>query len=224
MAEHIGIELAGEPLHLYADRALYWPARQRLLVADVHLGKDDAFRSAGIALPRGGAAHDLARLSALLQHSGARGLWFLGDLLHGAHTDSGWRDAWTAFLARHAGLELLLIEGNHDRTAARAGLGIARQAQAVEDGPFVFDHMPRATQASDGLMGVCGHVHPVVSVPGFRGRFPAFVVQQGQLILPAFSRFTGGVRPPRAQARYACMGEHLLALGPGSEAARALHR
>lgn len=215
MAEHMHIELAGEALHLYADRALYWPARQRLLVADVHLGKDDAFRDAGIALPRGGAAHDLARLSALLQHSGARSLWFLGDLLHGARVDSGWRDAWTHFLARHAGLELLLIEGNHDHgTAARAGLGIPRTAQAVEDGPFVFDHMPRPTPAGDGRVGVCGHVHPVVGVPGFRGRFPAFVVTEQQLVLPAFSRFTGGVRVQLAQARYACMGEHLLALGP----------
>ena len=34
MAAELDIVIAGEPMRLYADRALYWPARQRLLIAD----------------------------------------------------------------------------------------------------------------------------------------------------------------------------------------------
>jgi len=38
MVERLQMVLAGEAVTLLADRALYWPARQRLIVADLHLG------------------------------------------------------------------------------------------------------------------------------------------------------------------------------------------
>jgi len=214
MAEAIERVLAGETVRLLADRALYWPARRRLLVADVHLGKDDAFRAAGIALPVGGTRQDLDRLTALIDASGATSLWLLGDLLHGPLVDTAWRAAWAGFRARHAGLDMRLIEGNHDRAAARAGLDIERSRNAVDDGPFRFAHAPGPTPEDGARFRICGHLHPVVRVPGFRGRFPAFAVIDGQLVLPAFSLFTGGWRVRQAQARYACMGTELLDMGP----------
>lgn len=67
MADALRLAIAGEPMLLLADRALYWPARQRLLIADLHLGKGTTFRSAGIAVPSGGTAHDLARLDVISQ-------------------------------------------------------------------------------------------------------------------------------------------------------------
>lgn len=213
MAETIDLVLAGEPVRLFADRALYWPARRRLLVADVHLGKDDAFRAAGIALPAGGTRHDLERLTALIDGCGAASLWVLGDLLHGPRVDARWREDWTHFRERHADLDLRLIEGNHDRAAARAGLDIERHRDPVDDGPFRFAHAPHPAPAADARFAVCGHVHPVVNVPGFRGRFPAFAVIDRQLVLPAFSLFTGGWLVKQAQARYACLGPQLLDMG-----------
>lgn len=212
MAEAIDVVLAGEPVRLLADRALYWPARHRLLVTDVHLGKDDAFRAAGIALPAGSTRHDLDRLTALIEGCGATSLWVLGDLLHGQRVDTRWREEWARFRDRHSGVHILLVEGNHDRAASRAGLGIEHRRDHVDDGPFSFAHAPRP--APEAGFVVCGHVHPVVSVPGFRGRFPVFAVIERQLVLPAFSLFTGGWRVKEAQARYACMGPHLLDMGP----------
>jgi DNA ligase-associated metallophosphoesterase len=215
MAEAIDLVLAGEPVRLFADRALYWPARRRLLVADVHLGKDDAFRAAGIALPTGGTRHDLERLTALIERSGADSLWVLGDLLHGPRVDARWREEWARFRARHAGVHMLLVEGNHDRAAARAGLDIEHRREPVDDGPFGFAHAPRpAPETTGARFVICGHVHPVVSVPGFRGRFPAFALTERQLMLPAFSLFTGGWLVREAQARFACMGPQLLDMGP----------
>jgi len=210
----LDLSLAGETLRLHADRALFWPARQRLLVADVHLGKDDAFRAAGIALPTGGTRHDLDRLAALLAATGAQALWVLGDLLHGARPDARWRDDWQRFRAQHAQLHIALIEGNHDRSAARADLGIALHTGRVVDGPFAFSHAPEPPAAGDGArLTLCGHVHPVVRVPGLRGRFPAFVRIDDRLVLPAFSAFTGGWRIDRAQAIYGCLDGHLLDMG-----------
>jgi DNA ligase-associated metallophosphoesterase len=219
MGETLDIALAGEALQLHADRALHWPARRRLLVADVHLGKDDAFRAAGIALPTGGARHDLDRLAALVATTGVHELWVLGDLLHGARPDARWRDDWRRFRERHAQLQIVLVEGNHDRSAARADLGIALMKGCVVDGPFAFAHAPSSAPATRPVGGeprltVCGHVHPVVRVPGLRGRFPAFVQVDHQLVLPAFSAFTGGWLIDRAHARHACLNGHLLDLGP----------
>lgn len=212
MDDTLDIVLAGETLRLCADRALYWPARRRLLVADVHLGKDDSFRAAGIALPTGGTRADLDRLTALIERHGARSLWVLGDLLHGPLLEASWREEWSRFQARHTGLEMLLVEGNHDRSVVRAGLGIEQRPDHVVDGPFSFSHAPHAV---DGWrFAVCGHVHPVVRVPGLRGRFPAFAVIGPQLVLPAFSLFTGGWLVDRAHARYACLGPHVVDAGP----------
>ena len=61
MAADLSLRLAGEQMLLCGERALYWPRQRWLLLADLHLGKGDAFRRAGIALPRGGTGHDLAR-------------------------------------------------------------------------------------------------------------------------------------------------------------------
>ena len=71
MAPELPITLAGESVHLLGARALYWPARDALLIADLHLGKADLFRRSGIGLPSGGTSDDLQRLGAVrsaMQH------------------------------------------------------------------------------------------------------------------------------------------------------------
>ena len=200
----IDMALAGEPVRLHGDRALYWPARRRLLLADLHLGKGDAFRSAGIALPSGGTTHDLARLSALVQASGAGSLWVLGDMLHGSTRERRWREGWDAWRARHAGLEVVVLAGNHDRALANAGLGVTLAGEAVDDGPFALRHAPHEHPR---LHLLCGHLHPVVRLRGVPRRWPAFWLRPGSTVLPAFSAFTGGwpVAPRDGERLVACV-------------------
>ena len=71
MAAELHVALAGEPVVLHADRALYWPRGGSLLIADLHLGKGDAFRRAGVAVPSGGTRDDLAR---------AQQIWFINSV------------------------------------------------------------------------------------------------------------------------------------------------
>src|SRR5690606_32115216 len=80
----VDLVISGEAMRLFAGRALYWPARSRLLIADLHLGKGDILRASGIPVPSGGTGLDLARLGALLELTHAAQLWVLGDFLHGA--------------------------------------------------------------------------------------------------------------------------------------------
>jgi DNA ligase-associated metallophosphoesterase len=195
----------GERLQAFADRALHWPARHRLLVADLHLGKGDVFRRAGIAVPRGGTAQDLARLDALLVATGARELWVLGDLVHGPVPDAPWRMQWGAWRERHARLRVAVVAGNHDRalgpgTAAAARLGVELLPAVLRDGPFELRHAPPHADADRGDDGrgngivLCGHLHPVFALPGMARRWPGFWQRPGMLVLPAFSAFTGGWR------------------------------
>ena len=41
------IELAGSTLWLLAEKAVYWPEQQALLIADIHFGKAAAYRRLG---------------------------------------------------------------------------------------------------------------------------------------------------------------------------------
>lgn len=197
MASSVRIDIAGEMVELHGDRALHWPSRQRLLIADLHLGKADVFRRAGIALPRGGTTHDLQRLSLLLDATSTRQVWILGDVLHGAAPEAAWRAPWEAWRARHGDVQVAAISGNHDRALVGAGLDIELLGEGVDDGVFAMRHEPHPHQH---LHVVCGHLHPVISMPGLRRRFPCFWSRHGVTVLPAFSEFTGGYRlAPDAQ-------------------------
>lgn len=204
------LSIAGEPVVLCADRALFWPARGRLLVADLHLGKGNILRAAGIAVPSGGTAHDLARLSALVAETGAAELWVLGDFLHGARHGDVER-AWREWLAAQAGLTVGVVTGNHDRALETAALGVERLPDDVREGPFRFRHdPPPPTDLRPGHV-VCGHVHPVAKLPGLRGRWPAFVLDPAVTVLPAFSAFTGGWRIDQDAARWVACADGVLA-------------
>lgn len=201
------VALAGEHVQLLAQRALFWPAQRLLAIADVHLGKDDVFRDAGIAMPVGGANADLARLSELLALTGARRLRVLGDFIHGTRGVARWRSAWQDFRARHdVCIELVL--GNHDRGLDTAGLGVDVIAEGLVEGPFNFRH-----DHEGGVAGLCisGHVHPVVRLPLLGKSYPVFHLQSNGLTLPAFSTMTGGWKVPVTDAWVACVEGHVMA-------------
>jgi DNA ligase-associated metallophosphoesterase len=185
--------LAGEPMQALAGRALYWPARRRLLIADLHLGKGDILRAAGIAVPSGGTRSDLSRLDGLLQRTGARELWILGDFLHGTRHPVVER-AWLDLRAAHPALAVAVVAGNHDRALQPDALGVELLPGDVPDGPFRFRHHPLDAPDAGGGHVMCGHVHPVVTLPGLPGRYPALLLEPRQTVLPAFSAFTGGCR------------------------------
>lgn len=206
MATSIVVTLAGETVRLLGDRAMLWPVRHRLLIADLHLGKADIFRHAGIGLPSGGTLHDLSRLDDLLAATQANELWILGDVLHGPALPSRWLDSWKQWRARHRTLRVVALTGNHDRALAKAGLDIELAGALVEDGPFALRHDPEPHRA---LHVLCGHVHPLADLPGMRRRWPAFWLRERMTLLPAFSQFTAGVAP-RLSA-----GEHLVACVEG---------
>lgn len=214
MADDYELLVAGETLRLLGDRALHWPSRGRLLVADLHLGKADVFRRAGIGMPKGGTSLDLQRLSRMLAVTGATELWILGDILHGPAPQAAWRDSWNEWRDVHASIRMVALAGNHDRALAGAGLGIELAGTSVEEGAFVMRHEP---QQHPHLHVLCGHVHPLAALPGMRRRWPAFWLRDRMTVLPAFSHFTAGVVPRMLS------GDRLVACVDGTTVALPLH-
>ena len=187
---YVVTDIAGETVWLLADRALYWPRESRLFLSDLHLGKGDVFRRAGIALPGGGTAGDLDRLARAIALTAATSVWILGDVVHGAVHDSAWRDTWHAWRHAHAGVGFAALTGNHDRALAGAGLGMELLGDALDVGPFALRHEPGEV---DGLHVLGGHLHPCVSIRELGPRrFPVFWLRPRATVLPAFSEFTGG--------------------------------
>lgn len=220
-----GLALGDLRLELLPERAAHVPELSTLLLADLHLGKGDAFRRAGIALPAGGTAQDLARLSALIERHQPQQVIVLGDLIHGPlPSDAHWRQQWRDFLDRHAGLRFAAVLGNHDRALRGADdfEGVELLPEGSGCGPLSLHHEPPETALSAHTSTtqarvLCGHLHPVLRLrqPGLPPRLPVFWLRDQRLVLPAFSAFTGGhaVQPAPRDRLWLCAIDAVLPLG-----------
>jgi DNA ligase-associated metallophosphoesterase len=194
MNAHLPIELEHTELWLLADKAIYWPEQQALLIADIHFGKAAAYRRLGQPVPHGTTADNLARLDALLARYACTRLIFLGDFLHSPQARAPATLArLAAWRSGHPTLAITLIRGNHD---VRAGdppseLGIDVVTEPLLLGPFALQHEPIAHPDRHVL---AGHLHPAFRLRG-RGRqslrLPCFCIGGRVSLLPAFGRFTG---------------------------------
>ena len=195
VADSITIELAGEAIVLHPERALVWPAGKTVFIADLHLGKADLFRRAGIAIPEGTTLTDLQRLTQLVDSFQLENLIVLGDFVHGRSSPSAvHRSHFEVWRRRHQALRVVVVEGNHDRyeQETRPLWDVEWVSEGFQVGPFVCAHHPRASEHGYVLSG---HVHPVVKLHASsreRARIPVLCVTRDYAILPSFGSFTGG--------------------------------
>lgn len=188
------VTVAGETLELCAERAAYWPRRRTLLVADPHFGKAASFRALGVRVPHGTTQDALARLDALVERLSPARIEFLGDFLHAREgRNVATFRALGEWRARHAGIAMRLVRGNHDRRAGDppSEVGIECVDGPVPEPPFAFAHHPTTR---DGVYVIAGHVHPCAVLVGparQRERLPCFWLGRGAGVLAAFGDFTG---------------------------------
>lgn len=201
MLDGAWVHIAGQELVLLPERAVYWPERGWLIVADVHLGKDGCFRRHGVAVPAGSDGGDLARLAHLATRLAARRLVVLGDLFHCAlpRTDPLF-DALGELARRFEGHAIDVVRGNHDRGIGADGPDLRWHEGVLDTGALALTHeLDNMSAIRRGGGVLCGHLHPVVVLRGSgdRLRRAAFWCRPSSMILPAFGRFTGGhvIRP-----------------------------
>ena len=195
MINEFVLDIAGARLLLLAAKALYWPQRQLLCVADAHFGKAAAYRALGQPVPHGTTADNLARLDALLAVYPCRQLVFLGDFLHArASRTAATLALLHAWRRRHSDLLCTLVRGNHDLRAGDppTSLDMETVDEPLLIGPLALRHIPAAHA---GHHVIAGHEHPVFHLTG-KGRqqvrLPCFHTTAQMTVLPSFGDFTGG--------------------------------
>jgi uncharacterized protein len=217
------ITIDGIEMDLMPERALFLRAAKALVVADLHVGKSESYRRFGVPSADGIDEELLVRLSRAAMRAGAKVIVVVGDLTHSAvGIGEAEMERFAEFRAR-CSLPIRLVEGNHDR-----GVGtlpsewmVDRVRGAFALGGVRFEHEPPAAAAA--AWTVSGHLHPMLSVArGTRSvEAPAFVVDRARrtLVLPAFSKFTRGVRyEPRAGVELYAIAESEV-VGPIGAAA-----
>ena len=171
--------------------ALYWPARDALLLADLHLEKASWFAQRGQMLPPYDSIATLSDVAALVARTGAREVWCLGDSFHDRRGCERLPERAQAMLRDlTARTRWTWITGNHDAGMADHCGGEIR-VEAEVDGLVLRHEADRA----DPRPELSGHFHPKLRLTQ-RGRHVArrcFVMSGTKLILPAFGALTGGM-------------------------------
>ncbi len=184
-----GLELDGRlALH---NREARW-----LAVADLHFGYELSRRRDGALWPLWGSDNIVVRLESLLADYRPRTLVLLGDVVDSSAALAE-ALAWLRSLHRE-GLELILIEGNHDRGLCRREFTWVSHHR-IGDTVFEHGHLAPSTKAD---LRVRGHLHPSVSLgdgAGTRLRLPGLVDREDvdghrEIVMPAFSPWAAGGR------------------------------
>lgn len=209
------MEWAGEELELHPERAIYWPAAKSLLLADLHLGKSAHFRKAGIAIPGKAGFGDFRRIEKLLAQYQPERLLLLGDLFH-----SEYNADWEQFIKlrkAHTSTSFELVGGNHDilDISHYDAAGLTVYPESLQEGPFLFTHIPIEEDIPTGLYNMCGHVHPGVRLQGAAKqslKLPCFYFDRQQALLPAFGTLTGlfRMRPRKHHRIYVIVSSQVM--------------
>ena len=187
----VPFSFAGETFAATPGGALFWPGRQALLVADLHLEKASWFASGGQFLPPYDSHATLTALAEEVDRTGATRLYCLGDSFHDRfgcdRLPEAARELLVSLTAR---LNWTWIVGNHDPGFAdHCGGSIVDE---VEEGGIILRH---EAVRGESRPEMSGHFHPKLRLH-LRGRRVSrrcFVVSDRKIIFPAFGSLTGGL-------------------------------
>jgi DNA ligase-associated metallophosphoesterase len=204
----VPFSFAGHDFLATPEGALFWPAQNALLVADLHLEKASWFARFGQMLPPYDSIATLSALQQDIERSGATRLFCLGDSFHDKFgCDRLPADARTLLSSLTGQVDWLWITGNHD-----AGF-IDHCGGRIEE-EIKLDGIVLRHEAVEGdpTPEMSGHFHPKLRL-AMKGRHVSrrcFVASATKLILPAYGTLTGGLDAHHP--------EILRKVGPGASA------
>lgn len=187
----VPLSFADHKFDIVAPAALFWPAHTALLVADLHLEKASFFARQGQMLPPYDSRATLDELAELIQSTGAKKVFCLGDNYHDGGGEARLEPAAAEkLMAMAKQTDWIWISGNHDRDVS--GLWGGQVQEEWTGKGLALRH--EATRNPD-IPEISGHYHPKIRV-SVRGRNLSrrcFVVGKNHLIMPAFGALTGGM-------------------------------
>ncbi|MEH6304501.1 ligase-associated DNA damage response endonuclease PdeM [Olivibacter sp. CPCC 100613] len=216
MSDRLELRIKNKAMYLLAERCIFFPENQTLVIADVHLGKAAHFRKAGIMIPQqAGTDQDFGMLQHVLDKYDAARIIFLGDLFHSSENEA-WRH-FVDFSDRHPHTELILIKGNHDvlPLAYYQQGNLTVHLETLQEDFILYSHAPLPA-VPPGLLNIAGHVHPAARLKA-KGkqtlRLPCFHLETSLLLLPAFGSLTGTFALPKGNAQqFVTTGRAVLAV------------
>jgi uncharacterized protein len=204
----VPLSFAGHEFFATPEGALHWPAKQTLLVADLHLEKASWFARLGQLLPPYDSLATLQALEREIERTAVSRLYCLGDSFHDRfgcdRLPPSARDLLASMTAR---IDWVWIVGNHDFGFVDHCGG--RIEEECEIGGIILRH---EAEEGDPSPEISGHFHPKLRF-SLRGRSVwrrCYVASATKLILPAFGAFTGGLDAGHP--------EILKKVGPGASA------
>jgi uncharacterized protein len=182
------------------------------VLADLHLGYNDARRRDGEAVPPADLTLILAPLRQVLINQTLHRVVIAGDLFEaGVSTNlavelASWLTA--------AGVESAVVPGNHDRGLSAAPHGLLIHREGCMVGRWRVVHGDGRLPAGPVVQG---HEHPRVRWSSRVGG-PCYLVGEERIVLPAYSEDAAGVNviPTRKWRKYRCCviaGDSVLDFG-----------
>ncbi|MDX1710004.1 MAG: ligase-associated DNA damage response endonuclease PdeM [Rhodovibrionaceae bacterium] len=171
--------------------ALYWPAQEALLVADLHLEKGSAYARWGQMLPPYDTCTTLNNLESVLARFRPRRLIALGDSFHDRTAAERVAPSERARIrSMTEALDWIWIAGNHDPEPPADWGG--RVEPEITLGALVLRHEAIESHVAGEISG---HYHPKASVRVRNKRISArcFIDDGRRLVLPAFGAYAGGL-------------------------------
>ena len=187
----VPLSFAGHDFLADASGALWWPAQDALLVADLHLEKASWFAKFGQFLPPYDSQATLAALTQIVDRTAVARLYCLGDSFHDRFgCDRLPQAARDMLLALTSRLDWTWILGNHDPGFADHCGGTLIEELEVDG--IILRH---EADPADLRPELSGHYHPKLrlQVKGKQVSRRCYVASAGKLILPAFGSLTGGL-------------------------------
>ncbi|QSW98386.1 metallophosphoesterase [Haloterrigena alkaliphila] len=194
------IDLPVAPL----ERALFVPAADALVVADVHLGRA---ADSNVDAPIDDGRDVRERLASLLGRTDPETVVVAGDLLHSfQRVPRGVRRDLEALAecVADAGADLRVTPGNHDTMLADVFDGETAADYRLADGETVVCHGHERPDKSASRY-VIGHDHPALSVEG--RKLPCFLYGPGVyegadvIVCPCFTTLAAGATVNGMRAR-----------------------
>ena len=192
MPMEITCDIAGNEAVLDVSGAVYFPADELLVIADMHLEKGTAWAKRGIFLPPYDSKLTIVALQKVVAKFLPKRILFLGDSFHdktaALRLQTVELEALNQIAAKQ---ELIWVTGNHDPQIPDMITGTCCDEMHV--GGLHFTHIPTKNYEAGGQ--VSGHLHPAAHVIG-RGRSirrRCFITDSKRMIVPAFGAYTGGL-------------------------------
>jgi len=180
--------------------------RGALVVADLHIGYEQALQKQGIYIPRSTYAKMRRAINDMIERARPEKVVILGDVKHefGVPSSQEWVEVkdllkWLSDM----GLKVHVVRGNHDNyiIAILKKFGVELHYPVMVEGPYVMvhGHEPLEEVPKGAELLLMGHEHPAIAVRdslGVKRKFKCFLKGSWRellvVVLPALSPLASG--------------------------------